>query len=573
VNTDQAETRIYGIGRKPIQYGPLRGKGGRPLRVLHVGNIANNAYVNAKLQREAGIDAYVLSYEYYHVMGLPEWEDANIVGQLDEFYPDLLSVDLGGYRRPDWFVNGPLDLCVQYLVLRSQGQTQRVDRLWRTLNAVTSLLIRYNLHRSRFRTAVETIWRWRELGWIGVRYLLRIQVRRVRNVFARIFPYRVFLLRVLSMFPQLKVSLVSWKRGTFGVNESPGASPDGVSSAQKLVDLGKAYGVSISISEAQDLFPDLALFRQVFAEFDVVQAYADTGYWPAWIGQHPYVAYEHATIRDIPFLDSLQGRLTALAFKAADAMIVTNADLLPQARRLQSESARIIHGLHGFDDRQMFNRLGWHKDRPRSEGRFGLSDGTIVFFAPARQHWKTGFLTWRKGNDRIVHAMKELAREFTPQDVRVVFAEWGHEVQLTKDLIAQLGVQDYFMWVPPIPKKDLVFVYQSVDAVIDQFEMACFGGVGFEVLALGACPLISRVDDEALREFYGETVPLLNCTEISEIVEAMKLVIKNPQVGKQVAQRCAAWMKKHHSREIVLKYQLNLYADLLQRRLNSHPSQ
>ena len=43
---------------------------GRKLRVLHIGNIANNGYLVAKLLRRAGIEADVLSYDYYHVMGL-----------------------------------------------------------------------------------------------------------------------------------------------------------------------------------------------------------------------------------------------------------------------------------------------------------------------------------------------------------------------------------------------------------------------------------------------------------------------------------------------------------------------
>src|SRR5437870_3319428 len=54
-------------------------RNGRKLRVLHVGNIANNAYLNAKFLRRAGVEADVLAYNYYHVMGTPEWEELSIV--------------------------------------------------------------------------------------------------------------------------------------------------------------------------------------------------------------------------------------------------------------------------------------------------------------------------------------------------------------------------------------------------------------------------------------------------------------------------------------------------------------
>ena len=63
------------------------------LRVLHVGNIGNNAYLNARFLRGAGVECHVLSYDYYDPLATPEWE---------------------GHERPPWFAQGPLDLCSAY---------------------------------------------------------------------------------------------------------------------------------------------------------------------------------------------------------------------------------------------------------------------------------------------------------------------------------------------------------------------------------------------------------------------------------------------------------------------------
>ena len=92
---------------------------GRNLRVLHIGNIANNAYNNARIQREFGIEADVLSYDYYHIMGCPEWEDADFNGDIgNTFFPDWWATSLRGWRRPEWFANGPADEALRYLLLR-----------------------------------------------------------------------------------------------------------------------------------------------------------------------------------------------------------------------------------------------------------------------------------------------------------------------------------------------------------------------------------------------------------------------------------------------------------------------
>ena len=77
--------------------------------MLHVGNIANNAYLVAKFLRRAGVDADVLCYDYYHIMGTPEWEELDIQHDWgDDFRPRFAPEDIGDYRRPDWFVQGPL---------------------------------------------------------------------------------------------------------------------------------------------------------------------------------------------------------------------------------------------------------------------------------------------------------------------------------------------------------------------------------------------------------------------------------------------------------------------------------
>lgn len=65
---------------------------GRPPRILHIGNIANNAYNNVKLLNKAGLDCDVICYDYYHIMGCPEWEDADFDGDVkNQFFNKEIS--------------------------------------------------------------------------------------------------------------------------------------------------------------------------------------------------------------------------------------------------------------------------------------------------------------------------------------------------------------------------------------------------------------------------------------------------------------------------------------------------
>lgn len=109
---------------------------GRPLRILNLGNIANNAFQNSKIMRRAGIEADCVAYDYYHVMGTAEWEDAEYKGSIgDQFYPDWWRVKFKNYSRPNWFIQGPKKDCIEYIHSRYNIDKSRkkTDRLWRTL--------------------------------------------------------------------------------------------------------------------------------------------------------------------------------------------------------------------------------------------------------------------------------------------------------------------------------------------------------------------------------------------------------------------------------------------------------
>lgn len=81
------------------------------MKILHIGNIANNAYLAALGDRKNGMQAYVISPEYTHVMGFPFWEHEEI--EIDKelhFQGDLLQQK---YPCPDWFVYGTWDEIIE----------------------------------------------------------------------------------------------------------------------------------------------------------------------------------------------------------------------------------------------------------------------------------------------------------------------------------------------------------------------------------------------------------------------------------------------------------------------------
>ena len=115
------DTDMNDIGRQVTEterwLDRFRERNGRSPTVLHIGNIANAAYLNARMLNEAGIDCDVLCYEYYHIMGCPEWESAVFdPNGVDPDRPLWSRIDLHAFERPRWFAQGALGSCIDYLI-------------------------------------------------------------------------------------------------------------------------------------------------------------------------------------------------------------------------------------------------------------------------------------------------------------------------------------------------------------------------------------------------------------------------------------------------------------------------
>jgi glycosyltransferase involved in cell wall biosynthesis len=521
----------------------FRREHGRPPRVLHVGNIANNAYNNAKVLNRLGLDCDVICYDYYHMQGCPEWEDADFEGDIgDHFYPDWWSVNLNGFKRPRWFAQGPLRWSIRYLIAKRQRRISAASALWEILEVQRWFLSRRSFSRYQghmkkiivFASAVKE----RLLGTlhrcfrIGLALLTRFLPKLSSESCAKITPTE-------TKFDNQIADLIRVFKERF---------PERVD--------------KLCTSDFEGYRDNVELWRKLFEYYDIIHANSLDSVHPMLIGKRPYVAYEHGTIRDIPFENDGRGRICLLAYSLADAIYLTNADSVENAIYIGKDPKKLVYGLHGFDEERMRRRVENASSSSKITGRFGFDESIKVFFAPSRHHWRDGFPSWLKGNDRVVKAVKLLAERY-PGQFKVVFADWGKEVDLSRELIGKLGVEEFFLWVQPLAKKDLLNAYRWVDCIIDQFVLPCLGGVAMEALAVGHKPVVTYLDDRLMAEFYGETIPLLNCREPGEIAAAMENVLNDPETCAKTVEACRRWMARYHSQEILLNSLVEAYGKAL----------
>lgn len=251
---------------------------GRPLKILHIGNIANNAFKNSLALRSCGIECDVLCNDYYHAMGCPEWECADFVlDGVDLSIPNWEEYDLDGYRRPDWFVQGFYGTCLDYLIARNQGKA--TNDLWDKLQGERATAGRIIQHAGNSPQLDK-------------------------------FSAQVIAQRMAAAYT------------VFGL--------------EGRLDANELFGIY------QSLFFDKGRLDKLFSFYDVVIGYAMGGLYSLISDTVPYIAYEHGTIRQAPFDGTLAGQLCGLVFRAANNVLITNCDNIIAARRLQLPEYRFV---------------------------------------------------------------------------------------------------------------------------------------------------------------------------------------------------------------------------------------
>jgi glycosyltransferase involved in cell wall biosynthesis len=513
----------------------FRSKHGRAPRVLHIGNIANNAYLNAKFLRSVGVESDVLCGDYYHIMGCPEWDEALVDGHFGSpEQPQWHRAQLNGFVRPDWFVQGPIDTCLDYLSARNSGRVKKAKILWERLRIANGT--QSNGTKISFFKRRRSVWgRIKRLIWVLMFEQPLPSAHRSANPVDG---------RILEVLRRLRRKCRRTVRTMLGI---------------PLRFIGRVlFSKRAALLSLSDVSTYLALVpkcARVFRYYDVVQGYATDGIYPMLAG-HKYVAYEHGTIRSIPFEDTTQGRLCALTYQMADAVVITNADNLDSARKLGLQ--RYFFVPHPVNDLRC--------NESDSAGlRVALLQelrANFLIFHPARQHWEARrHPSWEKGNDYFIKAFARFVKTTNPK-AGAVFVEWGQSVRQSKELLRSMGVADRVKWIAPQSHRRMLAYITACDVLADQFFLGAFGTTMPKALMCGR-PAMIYLNTEIHRWCFPQAPPVVNVNSSEEIFASLCRLNNEPAYRTSIQELGKEWYWRWHSSERGVNLLLEVYRQVL----------
>lgn len=477
------------------------------MKVAHIGNTANNAYLNAKFLRRIGVeaDAYYVCADFG--MGHPEWEDAAFDAEVDVYNPpDWSRVHFtNGYVRPEWAI--PMDGASSAGAARPVASAVR-RRMSRRLASLVygeggGPVARVSLAGLLVARKAYAAFR-----------LLSPERRRARGEAAG-------LVRTLR---------------------------------EELAEAGISVRIGVGDVLGYRFVPEC---RRLARSYDVLQLYGGDAVKGPLLGKGArYVTFEHGTMRFTPFADTREGKLLAESYRRAAAVLITNADCLLAADRLGIDPRRRRFVPHPVDEEK------YCPGETSLRGELSeCYEADHIFLCPTRHDWG-----WLRGDSkRVEKALRAFVRfvRARPRSL-LILCEWGHEVGRSKRLLEESGVAGKVLWVRPLPKMRLLDFYRAADAVLDQFSdsIGSFGALTAEALSCGK-PVITYLNRSVHERCFREQPPTLDALEEDEILQRMIEVADDRAHAEEVGRRSREWILAHHGWRLVAERLRAVYERVL----------
>lgn len=509
---------------------------GRPPRILHIGNVGNYAYANAKMMREIGIEADVIDPDFYHIMASPEWHETMVAEDHgDDYFPRWSRSGLWLYERPDWFMQAPWDFTFRWLNARAR-KARREEKRMRFAAGVARRMVTGDMPEPLhwLLTGEDDFARFIRRGfrWVARHATNNGETKKEERHSAQIGAVPARHPAAAAAMPGPDAPAVSY---------APAAQP---------IDPDQ-----ITPSSLQYVIDHRALIEPALASYDVIHGYALGAMYPAALGLTNWVAMELGTIRGLPFEDSDLGRITRWLYRRSPHVFITNFDSVDAAGELNIPASRQHKVTHPYDARiparfaAQFEASGFTPaDRP-------------YFLAPARHHWAEGNRSILKGNDVYLRGAAIAAKL---ADFELVLIDWGVDTEKSRTLIAELGLSDRVRWMKPHSRKALWPYYMNATGIIDQFAVSAFGGVALDTMSLGR-RLITRMDDEEAERFPTDAhAPVLAAETPDEVAARMLECLNDPDDSAGTGKALQAWCLDLQDPDRQLLDQLAVYERIIQ---------
>lgn len=164
-----------------------------------------------------------------------------------------------------------------------------------------------------------------------------------------------------------------------------------------------------------------------------------------------------------------------------------------------------------------------------------------------------------KNNHWLIRGFAEFSRSAAGRDALLVLVEYGLDVEASKRLVAELGLEANVLWLPRMARKELLRLLSFCDVGVGEFTVdpgCIWGGTGWEVLAAGK-PLLQSFNfttEEFAGQFGYPPPPLLDAKSAEDVVNRLADLAGEPGTAERIGAESRRWFDRHNGAGLARKW-------------------
>ncbi len=163
-----------------------------------------------------------------------------------------------------------------------------------------------------------------------------------------------------------------------------------------------------------------------------------------------------------------------------------------------------------------------------------------------------------KGNNKLIEGFALFINNNPNKKYKLILVEYGIDCDETKSLIRELEIDKYVVWLPIMPRKEIISCIKLSDIVVGELEFSYLTyGVVYETL-LSSKPLIHYREDILYESEYGELYPMINANSSDTIFEQLKNIDENKIELNSIGKDGYKWISNMISNNVSIIEQLIL---------------
>ena len=187
-----------------------------------------------------------------------------------------------------------------------------------------------------------------------------------------------------------------------------------------------------------------------------------------------------------------------------------------------------------------------------------IRSADLGIFCCSRQFWvpdpRFSAQEWKsvsKNSDWLLRGLQGFVRRHPGARLILAMVEYGPDVSATKKLITELDLESYVIWLPMMPRREIMLMLSYSDLGVGQFYInpgVLWAGTGYEVLASGK-PLLQSFNftpDGFETEFGHPPPPILDAQSPDDVASHLTDMYLHPERGKAIGQASADWFNRYN---------------------------